>query len=38
MTEDLHLYLKTRTRYLTAETWYPKVFLPQPTIRSPVSL
>jgi hypothetical protein len=24
----LNLYLKTRTRYLTAETWDPKVFLP----------
>ena len=37
MTEDrwheifyltLHLYLKTWTGYLTAETWEPKVFLP----------
>jgi hypothetical protein len=35
---DLHLYLNTRTRYLMAETWDQKVFLPQLTIRFPVSL
>jgi hypothetical protein len=34
----LHLHLDTRTRDLMAETWDLKVFLPQPIIRSPVSL
>jgi hypothetical protein len=47
MTEDrwqeifhltLHLNLETRTRHPTAETRDLKVFRPQPTIRSPVSL
>ena len=34
----LNLYLRTRTRYLMAETRDPKVFLiAQPTIRFPVS-
>ena len=33
-----YLNLETRTRYPTAETCDPKVFLPQPIIRSPVSL
>ena len=35
-TRHLHLNLDTRTRHPTAETWDPKVFLPQPTIRSPL--
>ena len=35
---NLHLNLDTRTRDLTAETWDLEVFLPQPIIRSPVSL
>ena len=35
---NLHLHLNARTRDLMAETWDPKVFLPQPIIRSPVSL
>ena len=34
----LHLNLKTRTRDLMAETRELIVFLPQPIIRSPVSL
>jgi hypothetical protein len=37
MTEDLHLYLNTRTRCLMAETWDLKVFLPQLTFRFLVS-
>ena len=47
MTEDrwqetfhphLNLHLNSRTRDPTAETWDLKVFLPQPILRSPVSL
>ena len=35
---NLHPNLKPRTWDLRAETWDLKVFLPQPIIRSPVSL
>ena len=35
---NLHQNLKTRTRYLMAETWDLEVSLPQPIIRFPVSL
>jgi hypothetical protein len=38
MKELPYLHLNTRTRDLMAETWDLKVFLPQPIIRSPVSL